>query len=125
MLFRSTPLAPAMPHVKTGKLKALATTGPKRVRITPDLPTVAEAGVPGFEVENWQGIVVPARTPRAIVDKLNGEIKQLLGQWEMTSALNAQGLDAAAGTPQSFDQFIRAEIDKWRKVVQAANIKVE
>ena len=90
-----------------------------------DLPTVAEAGVPGFEVENWQGIVVPARTPRAIVDKLNGEIKQLLGQSEMTSALNAQGLDAAAGTPQSFDQFIRAEIDKWRKVVQAANIKVE
>jgi len=123
LMFSTMP--PPLPHVKTGKLRALGVTSLKRSKAAPEVPTVAESGVPGFEVENWQGIVVQSKTPRVIVDRLNGEIIKALAQPAMTDMLNAQGLDAASSTPAAFDRMIRAEIEKWRKLVQATGIKVE
>ena len=118
-------IAPSLPHVKTGKLRALGVTSLKRLKLVADTPTVAESGLPGFEVENWQGIVVSAKTPAAIIDRLHSEITKLLVHPEMINALVVQGLDAVNMTPQAFNQLIKSEIDKWRKVVQAANIRVE
>jgi len=120
MVFSTMP--PPLPHVKTGKLRALGVTSAKRAQVVPDTPTVAESGVPGFEVENWQGIVVPAKTPRVIVERLNGAILQALAQPAMISALGTQGLDPAGGTPAQFDKLIRSEIGKWTKLVKAARI---
>jgi tripartite-type tricarboxylate transporter receptor subunit TctC len=118
-------MPPALPHVKTGRLRALGVTSAKRARIVPEAPTIAEAGVPGFEVENWQGIVVPAKTPRAIVERLNREILGVLAQPAMIAALGAQGLDPAGGAPAQFDRLIRVEIGKWTKLARAARIQME
>lgn len=123
LVFSTMP--PALPHVKTGKLRALAVTGAKRAKAAPDVPTAMEAGAPGFEVENWQGIVVPAKTPAALIARLNKEVLNVLAAPAMIEVLSAQGLDPAPGAPAQFDKLIRVEIDKWRKVVQAAGIKVE
>ena len=123
MIFSTMP--PPLPHVKTGKLRALGVTSAKRAKVVPEVPTIAEGGVPGFEVENWQGIVVPAKTPRAIVERLNREIGQVLQQPSMIAALGTQGLDPAGGTPAEFDKLIRVEIDKWTRLVRAARIQVE
>jgi tripartite-type tricarboxylate transporter receptor subunit TctC len=123
LMFSTMP--PPLPHVKTGKLRALGVTSAKRAKVVPDTPTVAEAGVPGFSVENWQGIVVPAKTPAPIVDYLRREIAKVLTQPAMIGVLSTQGLDAASATPAEFDKLIRSEIEKWRKLVQAANIRVE
>ena len=123
MVFSTMP--PPLPHVKTGKLRALAVTSLKRAKIAPDVPTIAESGVAGFQVENWQGIVVPSKTPRAIVDRLNGEIIKVLAQPAMVEVLGTQGLDAAGNAPAQFDALIRSEIDKWKKLVQATGIRVD
>ena len=123
MIFSTMP--PVLPHVKTGKLRALGVTTAARAKAAPDVPTIAEAGVPGFEVQNWQGIVVPKKTPAAIVERLNGEILKVLATPAMIEVLAAQGLDAAGGTPAQFDKLIREEIVKWRKLVQAAGIRVD
>ena len=123
MVFSTMP--PPLPHVKTGKLRALGVTSLKRAKVAPDVPTIAEAGVTGFQVENWQGIVVPAKTPRAIVDRLNREIIKVLALPMMVDVLSTQGLDAAGNTPAQFDALIRSEIDKWKKLVQATGIRVD
>ena len=123
MVFSTMP--PPLPHVKSGKLRALGVTTLKRAKVAPDVPAINEAGVAGFQVENWQGIVVPAKTPRAIVDRLNREIIKVLAQPAMIDVLNAQGLDPAGNTPAQFDALIRTEIDKWRKLVQAVGIRVD
>jgi len=123
MMFSTMP--PPLPHVKTGKIRALGVTGLVRAKVTPDVPTIAESAVPGFQVENWQGIVAPAKTPRAIIERLNREISKVLAQPEMVTVLGTQGLDAAGGAPEQFDKLIRSEIDKWRKLVQAAGIRIE
>jgi tripartite-type tricarboxylate transporter receptor subunit TctC len=123
MVFSTMP--PPLPHVKTGKLRALGVTSLTRAKAVPDVPTIAESGVPGFEVENWQGIVVPAKTPRATIERLNREIVKVLAQPAMITVLGTQGLDTAANTPAQFDRLIRVEIEKWRKLVQAAGIRVE
>ena len=123
MVFSTMP--PPLPHVKTGKLRALAVTSLKRAKVAPDVPTIAESGVAGFQVENWQGIVVPSKTPRAIVDRLNGETIKLLAQPAMVEVLGTQGLDAAGNAPAQFDALIRSEIDKWKKLVQATGIRVD
>ena len=123
MVFSTMP--PPLPHVKTGKLRALGVTSLKRAKVAPDVPTIAEAGVAGFQVENWQGIVVPAKTPRAIVDRLNREIIKVLALPAMIDVLGTQGLDAAGNTPAQFDALIRSEIDKWKKLVQATGIRVD
>src|SRR5262249_5463123 len=106
-------------------LRALGVTTAARAKAAPDVPTIAESGVRGFEVQNWQGIVVPKKTPAAIVERLNADILNVLATPAMTEVLSAQGLDAAGGTPAQFDKLIREEIVKWRKLVQAAGIRVE
>ena len=123
IMFSTMP--PPLPHVKSGKLRALGVTSPQRTKIVPDIPTIIEAGVPGFQIENWQGIVVPAKTPAPIVETLHREIAKLLAHPSMVTLLGAQGLDAAGGSPAAFDKLIRTEIDKWRKLAQAANIRIE
>jgi tripartite-type tricarboxylate transporter receptor subunit TctC len=123
LIFSTMP--PALPHVKSGRLRALAVTTARRAAAAPEVPTVAESGVPGFDVSNWQGIVVPAKTPPAIVARLNRDILAALKLPGMAEALSAQGLEPAGGAPGPFGELIRAEIAKYRKVVQAAGIRVE
>ena len=118
-------MPPPLPHVKTGKLRALGVTGARRARVVPDTPTVAEAGVPGFTVENWQGIVAPAKTPAAIIERLRAETAKVLAQPSTIAMLGVQGLDAVNASPAEFDTLIRTEIGKWRAVVKAANIVVD
>jgi len=114
--------ASAMPHIKSGKIRALAVTTAKRSGLVPDLPTVAEAGLPGFEANNWYGVLVPAGTPRAITNRLNKEITATLNTPTVKDFLFKQGLDANPGTPESFGNYIKAETAKWAKVTKAAGL---
>ncbi len=123
MVFSTMP--PPLPFVKSGKLKALGVTTAKRSKAAPEVPTIAESGVPGFEVQNWQGIVVPAKTPRPIVDRLNREMVKILQQPSLVEVFGTQGLDPVGNTPAQFDKLIRAEIEKWTALVKAAGIKVD
>lgn len=123
MIFSTMP--PAVPHVKSGKLRALGVTSAQRAKVVAEVPTVLEAGVAGFVVENWQGIVMSAKTPQAIISRLNREIVTVLAQPSMVEALNRQGLEPAGGTPNDFDRLIRTEIDKWTALVRAAKIQVD
>jgi tripartite-type tricarboxylate transporter receptor subunit TctC len=113
------------PQVKGGRMRALAVSSPKRVAAAPEIPTVAESGLPGFETGSWQGMLAPSGTPRDIVLKLNAEIRRILGTPEMKAQLADQGTEVRAGTPESLDQFIRTEIPRWAKVVKQSGIKVE
>ena len=122
MLFSTMPSV--VPHVKSGKLRGLGVSSLKRTEAVPDVPPIAEA-VPGFEVLNWQGIVVPKKTPEAIVRKLNHALLEALKSPDTISALAKQGLDAAGGTPEQFGALIRSEIDKYGKVAKAANLRLE
>ena len=123
MLFSTMPSV--VPHVKSGKLRGLGVSSVKRSEVVPDVPTIAEAGVPGFEVLNWQGIVVPKKTPDAIVQKLNRALLEALKSPETIKALANQGLDAAGGTPGEFGALIKSEIEKYGKVAKAANLRLE
>jgi tripartite-type tricarboxylate transporter receptor subunit TctC len=115
----------AMPQVKSGKLKALAVTSAQRSRALPDLPTIAEAGLPGFEVTGWYGLVAPARTPAAIVQKVNRDVGQILATPDVQQKLAGDGSEAAPGTPAQFRQTIAREIEKWTKLVQSSGIKLQ
>jgi tripartite-type tricarboxylate transporter receptor subunit TctC len=123
MVFSTMP--PPLPFVKTGKLRALGVTSAKRSRAAPEVPTIAESGVPGFEVENWQGIVAPAKTPRAIIERLNREMVKVLAQPALIEVFGTQGLDPVGNTPAQFDKLIRTEIEKWTALVHAAGIHVD
>jgi tripartite-type tricarboxylate transporter receptor subunit TctC len=118
-------MPPTLPHVKTGKLRALGVSGARRTPAAPDVPTIAEAGVPGFEVLNWYGIVAPGKTPAAIVQRLNRDLRTALKSPQMTESLGMQGLEAAADTPEKFGAFIKSEMAKYAKVVTAAGIRAE
>jgi len=113
------------PHVQSGKLKALAVTTTKRLAAKPDLPTVAELGMPGFEAVSWGGVMVPANTPRAIVVKLNAEINRILKLPDVRERLAKVGAETAGGTPEEFQAYLVAETEKWARVARTANIKVE
>jgi tripartite-type tricarboxylate transporter receptor subunit TctC len=112
-------------YARDGRLRALAVTGAKRAPAAPDLPTVAEAGVPGYEVTAWFGVSTPAKTPRAIIDKLNAEIARALNTPELRDRLTSQGADPIHNTPEQYTAFVQNEITKWGKVIQAAGIKGE
>ena len=113
------------PLVKGGKLKLLAVSSPRRVAAIPDVPTIAESGLPGFETGSWQGVVAPQGTPREIVARLNAEIGRILATPEMRDKLGNQGADVRNNSPEEFAAFIRTEKDRWAKVVKDANVKVE
>ena len=116
--------AASIAHVRSGKLRALAVTGDKRSVIMPEVPTVAEAALPGFEASTWWGILAPARTPDALVRKLNAELAHALTQPEALNRIAALGADVVGGPPQRLADHLRAEIPKWRRVVRAANIRL-
>lgn len=113
------------PNVIAGKVRALGTTGLKRTTGFPDLPTISEAGVPGYEHTGWSGIMVPAGTPKPIVDLLNAEIRKLLARPDVKANWDKQGAETMLMTPAEYDAFLRADIEKWAKVVKEANIKLE
>ena len=113
------------PSVKGGKLKALGVSSAKRVPAAPDLPTVAEQGLPGFETGSWQGVVVAAGTPRDIVARLNAELTRILNTQDMKDKLAAQGTEVRTDTPESFAAFIRSETTRWAKVVKESGAKFD
>jgi tripartite-type tricarboxylate transporter receptor subunit TctC len=115
----------ATPQVKAGKVRALAITSARRSRVAPDLPTVAELGFPGFEVIGWFGWLLPARTPDAIVTRLNAEIVKVLRSAETQDRLVALGSDPVGNAPREFAAFVSAERDKWAKVIKQAGIKLD
>jgi tripartite-type tricarboxylate transporter receptor subunit TctC len=114
-----------LPHVRSGKLKALGIGGEKRVPAAPDVPTFAEAGLPGAEATNWWGIVAPAGTPAAVLKKLEADMNTILDSAETQKRFQAEGAETLRLTPQQFSQHIAAETAKWTGVVKQANIKAE
>jgi len=114
-----------LPQAKSGKLRALGVSGAKRAAAAPDVPTIAEAGVTGFEVLNWYGITLPAGAAQNVVRKLNQDLLAALATLAMVESFNTQGLEVAGGTPAEFGGFIKSEMVKYAKVVKAANIRAE
>lgn len=112
-------------HVRTGRLRALAIGTRERSALLPDLPTLAEAGVPGYEANNWNGIVVPAATPRAVIARLHAEVAAVLNAPGMRERLQQQGFDPIGDAPEAFAAYLRAEQVKWARVVKASGAKAE
>jgi tripartite-type tricarboxylate transporter receptor subunit TctC len=123
LMFATMPAA--MPHVKTGKLRAVAVTTAKRSQTLTELPTVAEAGIAGYEASTWYGLLAPAGTPRPIVERLHQETVRALGGAELRQRLAAQGFEPAGNSPAEFGDYIRSEITKWGKVIRDAGIRAE
>jgi len=119
------PLLPAIPHVKAGRIKALGVSGLKRATAAPDIPTIAEQGLPGFEVNSWYGVFVPAKTPRPIVAQLNKELNRILALPDVKERLSKDGVDPAGSTPEALAQIVQNEKKVWSKVIRQANIKVQ
>lgn len=114
-----------LPHIKAGKLRALAVTTAKRSMAIPDLPTIAESGLPGYEVDAWYGAYFPAETPREIVSKLNKEIVKILHMADVKAHFASQGAEIVGNAPEEFAAFTKAEIDKWAKVVKDSGARVD
>jgi tripartite-type tricarboxylate transporter receptor subunit TctC len=125
MHFMFATAASVMPHVRSGRLRALAVTSTQRSPTVPELPTVAEAAISGFEALTWHGIVVPAATPAPIVSRINAEMNTVLAASELKERLAAQGVEARGGKPEEFAVFLRAEIPKWTRVVRDSGAKAE
>ena len=115
----------ALAHYKAGRLRALATTGAKRAAAAPELPTVMEAGVPGYEAANWFGTVAPGKTPPAIVARLSQEIGRALHMADVRERLLTQGMEPVSNTPEQFSAYVRSEMTKWAKVVKASGARAE
>jgi tripartite-type tricarboxylate transporter receptor subunit TctC len=112
-----------LPHVKSGRLRALGTTGAKRSSVLPNLPTVAETGVPGYEAVQWYGLFAPAKTPKEIITKLHGAMVGVLQNPAIKDKLSTDGAEPVGNTPEEFARFLRSETEKWGKVVRTAGIK--
>jgi len=123
LVFATT--ASAIPQIKAGRIKGIAVTTARRSSLMPDLPTISEAGLAGFDANNWYGIVVPAKTPRPIIDQLNAEVTKILHMEDVKATLHNQGLDPAPGTPEQFGAYIHSERIKWAKVIKASGAKAE
>lgn len=115
----------SLPHVRGNRLRALAVTSAKRSRVAPDIPTVAESGVPGFEITNWSGVFAPAATPQDVVKKLNTELIKGLNRPELQGPFANQGMEVIGNTPEQFATALKSEIMKWRKIAEAANIRID
>jgi tripartite-type tricarboxylate transporter receptor subunit TctC len=113
-----------LPQAKAGRLRALAVTTPERIAAEPQLPTVTESGLPGYEVTNWHALIGPKAIPRAIVERLHAEMTKILGQKDMAERLQGDGVSPAGGTPEQLFAQIRKEIEQWRQVVTRAGIKI-
>ncbi|HKU70591.1 MAG TPA: tripartite tricarboxylate transporter substrate binding protein [Burkholderiales bacterium] len=122
LLFATSPVG--LPQVKAGRLRALAVTTPDRLAAEPKIPTVAESGVPGYEVTNWHGLIGPKGLPRPVVERLNSEMNKILTQKEMGERLETEGLAAAGGTPERLYEQVKKELELWHDVVTRAGIKI-
>ncbi len=123
VMFDNTPNV--LPHVKAGKLKALGVSSKARSQFAPDVPSVDEAGVPGYDVTVWFGVLTVAGTPPDIVKRLNTEMVKILTSPEVKERISKSGVDVVAGTPEHFSGFLKAEVSRWAKVIQEANIKAD
>jgi tripartite-type tricarboxylate transporter receptor subunit TctC len=118
-------ISTALPQVKNGRLRALAVTSRQRVSALPDVPTLAESGVPGYEYSSWIGLLAPAKTPRAIVERLGVEAARAARAPEMKAVLALEGAEPVGNSPDEFASLIRTEIGRWSKLVGAAGIKAD
>ena len=112
-------------HVKAGRLNALGVSSPQRSIFAPDVPTISESGLPGYEVENWQGLLVPTGTPQAIINKLHGETVRILQTVDAKERLYNQGFEVGTNTPQQFAAYLKVDIQKWAKLVKSSGASVD
>jgi tripartite-type tricarboxylate transporter receptor subunit TctC len=118
-------ISTAVPHIRTGRLRALAVTSRERVAALPEVPTIAEAGVPGYDYSSWIGLLAPAKTPAPVVARLGAEAARIMRTPEILSILALEGAQPVGGTPEEFAAVLHTEIGRWRKVVEAAGIKAD
>jgi tripartite-type tricarboxylate transporter receptor subunit TctC len=119
-------LAPALPHIKSGKLKALGVTGRKRVAVLPEVPTIAESGLPGFETLQWYGVAAPAGTPPAVIQRLHAELVKAVQQPAAVERLASVGMEVSpSASPEEFGRFIREDMAKWPAIVKAAGAHID
>jgi tripartite-type tricarboxylate transporter receptor subunit TctC len=115
-------MPPALPHIRTARVRAIAVTSVRRSTALPDVPTVAESGVPGYEAIAWQGLVAPAKTPASVIARLNRELARILGESDIRAKLQELGFETMGSTPEQFAAYIQTEIAKWSKVIKAAGL---
>jgi len=113
------------PHVKAGKVKALAVTGTKRSQLMPELPTISESGLPGYDASGWYGLFAPAATSKAVIARLNQEAVKTLRMPDVVRTLSSQGAEPVGNTPEAFGAFVKSEIDKWANLVKVAKMKAD
>jgi tripartite-type tricarboxylate transporter receptor subunit TctC len=113
----------ALPHVSSGRLRGLAVSTAKRSAVAPDIPTVSEAGVPGFEVIQWSGVMAPAGVPKSIITRLNGEIARIIGPGQTRERLISSGADPGGGSPELFGTLIKSEIVKWSRIIKTIHLE--
>jgi tripartite-type tricarboxylate transporter receptor subunit TctC len=118
-------MLPAVPHVKAGRLRALGVTSTRRAAVYPDLPTLAESGLPGFETTSWHGMLAPVRTPKTVINRIHAELVKMLNQPDVKAIFANQGMDVVASTQEDFAAYIRSETAKWTQVIKAIGIKSE
>ena len=118
-------IPPVLPHVKSGKLRALGITSARRYKGLPDVPTMAEDGVPGYDVSVWYGVVMPAGTPSALVSRVHADLVHILAQPELNSRLSADAGEVVAGTPEAFAAYIKSELARWTKVIAETGAKAD
>ena len=118
-------LPPAAGHIRAGKVRALAVTTAQRWKTLPDVPTVAEAGVPGFETVAWFGLLAPAGTPQPVIDRLAAEIHRIVQMPDVRARIEATGAEPVGGTPQAFAERIRTDVEKWKRVADAAHVHID
>ena len=116
---------PILQHIRAGKARPLAVTSAKRLPIVAEVPTFAEAGLPGFVAENWWGAFLPAGTPKAVTDRLHATLARTMGSAEIKQRFEEMGVEALSGTPEALRDFVRSESDKWGKLVQEAGIRAD
>jgi tripartite-type tricarboxylate transporter receptor subunit TctC len=114
-----------LPHVRAGRLRALGMAGARRTPLLPDVPTIAEAALPGYALDNWGGMLAPAGTPRAVIDRLNGEIVRTLRDPQVADRLVSQGVEPTPSTPDAFDALLKSHAVKWARIVKAAHIRLQ
>ena len=123
--FMVTNMATALPQVRAGKMKGLAVTGASRSPLAPDLPTVAEAGLPGYEYTTWYGMLAPVAVPRLIVSKVHGDVVRLIQAPQVQERFSTQGFEVHGSPPEQFTAYLKDEIAKWGRVVAAAGVRAE
>ena len=120
-----SPLVPALPFIRDGRVIPLAVTTARRSPVLPDIPTMAEAAIPGYEFQAWFGFFAPAKTPRPIVDQISQEIARIVDLPDIKTTMVNQGEEPRANSPEEFNRFVRAEIEKYKALVKRAGIRVE